>query len=287
LLCRSGTGGPLAVPLDLVTRIERVTGGAIGRAGGRPVLPYQGGTLPLITPHEVAPVAPLGEGDELTVLVIALPDRQVGLLVNGPVDAYQGDAAIDRRTLRGPGVAGSTLIDGQTALVLDVLEMARAVYPGWFRTPEGEAAPRPAGARSGKTVLLAEDSAFFRGQVADLLTEAGHRVLEAEDGAQAWDLLERLGGEVDLVLTDLEMPNLDGLALTRRIRAHPELGRLPVVALTSQTGDADRERGRRAGVDEYQAKLDRDRLSQAVETLLRRAPGAAGADHPTERGSAT
>ncbi len=141
LVFHSGRAERLAIPLDLVVRIERVTADAIRRVGGRPVLPYHGGTLPLLTVHEVAPVPPVDEARELVVLVVSLPGRQVGLLANAPVDAYREQAAIDRATLAGPGVAGSILLDGAPVLVVDVTAIARRCYPEWYPLAPGDGQP--------------------------------------------------------------------------------------------------------------------------------------------------
>ena len=98
------------------------------------------------------------------------------------------------------------------------------------------------------TVLVADDSDFFRGQMQRLVEAVGCRVLAAEDGQAAWELLDQHAGEVDLVATDVEMPRLDGLALTRQIRADGRFAGLPVIALSSLAGEEEIARGMAAGV---------------------------------------
>src|ERR1051326_5520776 len=97
----------------------------------------------------------------------------------------------------------------------------------------------------------------------------GCRVLAAGDGQAAWELLQRHAGEIDLVTTDVEMPRLDGLSLTRQIRADERFARLPVIALSSLAGEEDIAAGRAAGVDEYQVKLDKDELQETIRKLVR------------------
>ncbi len=265
LLFRYAPTERFALPLDMVQRIERVGRKDIVTVGGRRVLQYKGSVLPLLALDDVAQVGVPDEDAEPVVLVVRLPGRSAGLLATGPVDAYQGRLEVDRETLAQPGIAGSTVIDGETVLVVDVVDVARRSYPDWFQEYEaGETE-----AREGATLLLAEDSAFFRGQVAGFFREAGYAVLEAEDGREAWDILCREGEKINAVVTDIEMPHMDGLALTRKIRADERFRHLPVVALTTLAEDEDIERGREAGVTDYQVKLDREELLASVTRLLR------------------
>jgi two-component system chemotaxis sensor kinase CheA len=111
---------------------------------------------------------------------------------------------------------------------------------------------------------VADDSDFFRGQIQRLIEGEGCLVLAAEDGQAAWEMLERHAGQVDLLATDVEMPRLDGLGLTRRIRADARFAGLQIIALSSLAGEEEIARGLAAGVDEYQIKLDKDRLSDSI-----------------------
>ncbi|WP_025322180.1 hybrid sensor histidine kinase/response regulator [Deferrisoma camini] len=265
LLFRYAPTERFALPLDVVQRIERVKRDDIATVGGRRVLQYKGGILPLLALDDVAQVGVPDEDAEPVVLVVRLPGRSAGLLATGPVDAYQGRIEVDRETLVQAGIAGSTVIEGETVLVVDVVDVARRSYPDWFQAYEAEETD----AREGATLLVAEDSAFFRGQVAGFFREAGYAVLEAEDGQEAWDILCREGERIDAVVTDIEMPNMDGLALTRKIRADERFRHLPVVALTTLAEDEDIARGREAGVTDYQVKLDRDELLASVARILR------------------
>jgi two-component system chemotaxis sensor kinase CheA len=148
--------------------------------------------------------------------------------------------------------------------LIDVIELAELAHPEWsaettVQKEEGCAAP---------LVLVAEDSAFFRRQVTDFLTSKGLEVIGCEDGARAWDYLTGDEHKVQLVITDVEMPNMNGFELCRRIKQHGLLSKLPVIALTSLASEADMARGRDVGIDEYQVKMDRERVMEAVTRLL-------------------
>jgi two-component system chemotaxis sensor kinase CheA len=143
-------------------------------------------------------------------------------------------------------------------------------WPEWA-AQQSIAQPRLADAHE-STVLLAEDSNFFRTQVSRFLEEDGYSVLAAPDGEAAWELLLNSLDKVRAVVTDIEMPRLDGLGLARRIRADKRTSGLPIIALTSLAGEDDIARGNAAGIDDYQTKLDRDRLLERLREYLRKSP---------------
>jgi len=205
------------------------------------------------------------------VVVMETGGRPFGLLAAQPVDVVEAAVEIDPHTLRQPGVVGSAILRGRTTLVLDPCDLSRVAWT----TADPGAGPETQPALGGFTVLIAEDSAFFREQVTRLIEEAGCKALAAADGQEAWEILQQRAGEVALVVTDIEMPRLDGLELTRRIRAGHDTARLPVVMLTSLAGQEDIERGCAAGASAYCIKLDRDQLLSAVRRLLAGSGGEA------------
>jgi two-component system chemotaxis sensor kinase CheA len=119
-------------------------------------------------------------------------------------------------------------------------------------------------------ILLAEDSDVFRAQVKRFLEADGHRVIDAADGEEAWDLLIKNLAKVQILVTDIEMPRLSGLELTARIRFDERTKTLPVIAVSSLAGDEDLAKAKAAGVNEYEIKLDRDNLLNSVRSILAR-----------------
>jgi two-component system chemotaxis sensor kinase CheA len=172
-------------------------------------------------------------------------------------------------------LAGASLEpDGAILLVLDVsglVDRARWTRPGAGAArgvpgPAGvPAPPAPAGPAG---ILVVDDTAVVRELERSILEDAGYQVRTAADGHQA--LAELATTPADLVVTDLDMPNCDGLELTRAIRAQPGLAGLPVVVVTSKAAEADRRLAMEAGADAYLAKagLDREALLEVVGRLL-------------------
>ena len=255
-----------AAPLSIVERIERIRTSDIEHIGDRKVVQYRGGSLPLYELSQVANVGQLPERDQQEVIVFKVKDREIGLMVTPPVDAQEVVLNIDSSTLKQPAISGSMIINNHTTLLVDIFELVKILNPEWF---DAEAQAAATMAEDGeKIILFAEDSAFFRNQVKQFMVEDGFKVIEAEDGRIAWELLKERVEEIDLVVTDLEMPNMDGFELTKRIKSDPGYSHLGVIALTSLASEAHIEKGKSVGIDEYEIKLDREKLMAVIRKYM-------------------
>jgi two-component system chemotaxis response regulator CheY len=95
-----------------------------------------------------------------------------------------------------------------------------------------------------KTILTVDDSSSIRQMVKFTLSDAGYTVIEAVDGN---DALTKLTNAVNLVITDLNMPNLDGIGLIRKVRANPLFKGIPIIMLTTESHDSRKQEGKAAG----------------------------------------
>jgi two-component system chemotaxis sensor kinase CheA len=258
------------VPLNQVERVEKIHRDNIEEIGGRRVMQYRGGSLPLISIDEVASVMPLADRNDLLVIVFHLAGKDVGLLATGPIDAIEISADIDDVTLKQPGIMGSAILSGKTTMLVNIFELMKISNPQWF---EDHAAYAEIDANDAQipTILVVEDSNFFRNQVKGYMTEAGFNVLEGEDGKVALLVLEEHIEEITMVVTDIEMPNMNGFELTEIIKSDKRFKHLPVIALTTLAADEDVARGKAVGVDEYHIKLDKERLMECVHRYAKSA----------------
>lgn len=119
-----------------------------------------------------------------------------------------------------------------------------------------------------KRILSVDDSRTMREMVAQTLRKAGFEVIQADDGVNALKVLESHNNAVDVIITDLNMPNMDGLQLVRELRARPAFKATPILFLTTRTGDADKAQGRAAGATGWIAKpFDPQKLVQVVNKV--------------------
>jgi len=264
LLFCNAPGELFLLPLDQVDRVEKITAGDIELVGGRKLARFQGEGVPVYALEEIMRTGVLEDGPDLVCILIAAGGRRFGLLASRPLESLDEIPVPDSGDESRPGVAGTCPVQGRTATVLDVDALERLLQePG-----AGVMPPEPAVSEAGKTILVVDDSQFFRERIAELLRDQGLYVVTADDGAQAWDFLEQGERGVELVVTDLEMPVMDGFGLARKIKADSRLADIPVLALSSLAAREDMEAAREAGVDDYLVKLDEDQLLNAVHVRL-------------------
>ena len=236
------------VPLPMsgpVSRIERV--------GETAVVQYRGHLMPL-----VALSYGMGEagGENQAVLVFGDGDRAVGLMVDEILDVVEAPLVIDPAGAR-PGFLGACVVDGRVTEILDTVHWLQQGQPDWFVAPSSSA-PR---------VLVVEDSAFFRNLVVPAITAAGYEVTTVPNGREALALREA-GESFDVIVSDIEMPELDGLGLARAVREGGAWAELPMIALSSRTEPRDVARGRAAGFSDYIGKFDREALLASLQQCL-------------------
>jgi two-component system chemotaxis sensor kinase CheA len=255
LLFRAGGGAPKAVPLGLIARLEDLETERIERTGDRLVVQYRGGLMPLV-PLEGVAAAP--EGGRQSVLVFGDGDRAMGLMVDEILDVVEERLDIGGAGER-PGFLGSCVIAGRVTDVLDTVYWLKRGEQDWFRGRRATA-QRP-------RLLLVEDSAFFRNLVVPAVTAGGYDVVTVPHGKDALRLRDA-GEAFDAIVSDIEMPELDGYGLARAIREGGPWAGLPLIALTAQSDPAAVQRGREVGFTDYIGKFDRDALMASLRQCL-------------------
>ncbi|MDP2276172.1 MAG: response regulator [Archangium sp.] len=253
-------GETLALPLSGVDGTARLGPEAFYEVGGRRFVTLGGAGVPV---HELeqgqAAAAPEGKRTAVRVRAAGGP---LALLV----DEIVGEEEVSVRPLGPPlrhieGVIGSTLAEsGEVVLVLDPRGLGRL---GAFANEDLAAAPaRPA------RVLVVDDSITTRTLERHILERAGYQVELARDGVEALAALR--ANRFDLVVSDYEMPNLDGIGLVRAMRADEGLEALPLILVTSVVGEETRRRALAAGANAYVMKgqFDQDTLLAAIAEHL-------------------
>ena len=270
LLARAG-GSLFLLPQESVERAIRVSDAEVQPVEGRETILWDGQRLSLARLSDLlglpSPEAPSAPGSRWPCVILGSPDERVALRV----DEILGDREVLVKELRPPlvrvrNVAGAGLLgSGDVALILrpaDLLRSARQVgRPTVLSTSPGER-PRPG------TVLVVDDSITTRTMEKNLLEAAGYEVRLAVDGVEAWTALKT--DKVDLVVSDVDMPRMDGFELTRRIREDRELTDVPVVLVTALESREDKERGIDVGANAYVVKssFDQSNLLEIIRRLV-------------------
>jgi two-component system, chemotaxis family, sensor kinase CheA len=254
LLFRAGSSQPKAVPLSLVTRLEEVDCSKIEVSEAGHLVQYRDQLMALLRVNGETRLK--AEGAQ-PVLVFSDRGRSMGLAVDEIVDIVEERLDIEVSSSH-PGVLGYALVKGQTTEIIDVGHFLPQAFADWFERGD------LSGVRAARTVLLVDDSAFFRDMLAPLIKAAGYQVIAAASAGEAIAMLKS-GKRFDLLVTDIEMPDMDGFALAESLRGTPSTARLPIIGLSAMVSADAIERGRAVGFHDFVAKFDRPGLISAIK----------------------
>jgi two-component system chemotaxis sensor kinase CheA len=268
LLVRAA-GEIFALPCAGVERLARVEVKSLRMLEGKPVALLGGTPLPVLTLVSVLglPAPVLSPDARLTLVVLLVRGRRFGLGVDEVSDLREVLLKpLGRRLRNVRHVSGATILpNGRLSLILNTTELVTTAseLSETVRVLES-----PSAVEARRRLLLVDDSMTTRTLERNILESAGYDVMAAADGRAALELLERHGA--DLVVSDVEMPHLDGLGLLTAIRASSRFRDLPVILLTSLEAADHRQRGLDAGADAYLVKsaFDQSRLLETIRQLL-------------------
>ena len=271
LLVSSG-GATFGFTAQYVAELVTIDPGALVRAAERDAF---------ILRNEFVPVVPLAALLGLALPTSDPPPRQVlvVLRVRNEKLAVRVDALLDERDLvirpLPPHLGGlsmvSGMVDGAGHALVGVLHAPALLTAARRMRARPEVAtnvPAMTGEAHAPAILVVDDSLNTREIEKDVLEAAGYRVTLAEDGVDGLD--KALAGDFDAVLTDVEMPRMDGFTLTEQLRRDARYALRPIVIITSREKESDKQRGVEVGADAYIVKgdFDQNRLAETLKMLL-------------------
>ena len=265
---------PYAFPLARVHRIIRVERSEIASVEGRQHFALDGRQIGLVWAHQLLDVPASPSPDDMSVVVIGEHELAWGVVV----DRFVGEQelvlrGLDTRLSKVQDVGGAALLpDGSPLLVLDVEDLMRTasalVSAG---SPEAMRQEPSATGKIRKRVLVVDDSLTVRELERKMIEGLGYTVDVAVDGMEGWNAMR--AGHYDLVVTDVDMPRMDGIELVTLIKRDAALRATPVMIVSYKDRDEDRRRGLDAGADYYLTKG-----SFYDETMLRAVEDFIGGD---------
>jgi len=273
-------GEPYAFPLTQIERLVAVPAERVRAVEDRQHVDYDGRVVGLVPATDALGIkAPPRGQDPVRALILRSGDDLYGLVV----DAFLGEQSLvvrplDPRLGRVANVSALSLdADGRPLVIIDVPDLLRSVdrllHEGRLRSIRATGFASAIRARRVKRILVVDDSITVREVERKLLQNRGYDVDVCVDGADGWNAVR--AGRYDLVVTDVDMPRMDGIELVRRIRSEPRLERLPVMIVSYKDREDDRLRGLEAGANAYLTKS-----SFQDETLVRQVVDLVG--EPTE-----
>jgi two-component system, chemotaxis family, sensor kinase CheA len=254
LVFRAGSPQPKAVPLSLVSRLEEIDCRRIEISDGRHLVQYRDQLMPLL---RIDTHTGIKQEGAQPILVFSDNGRSVGLVVDEIVDIVEEQLDIEVASDR-PGIVGYAVVKGSATEIIDVGHFLPQAFEDWFRRREN------AGRRVARSILLVDDSAFFRDLLAPLIKAAGCQVIAVASAAQALAAI-KAGARVDIVVTDVEMPDMDGFELAAALHDNPGTAAIPIIGLSAMISPDAIERGRTVGFHDFVAKFDRAGLVAAIK----------------------
>jgi two-component system chemotaxis sensor kinase CheA len=291
LLVKVNSPAKHAIVLNYVHRLEEFNNNQIEYAGNQPVVRYGDLTLPLIFSNECLGY-PKSQTDReiFPAVVVQRSGKKYGLVVDFIIDTYSSNLEVQSTELKQVGIFGSINAPEELIVVIDPFELIdqkfpdlgkKAVFPLSTNTnePDSEYEKKDgnlsylkrSSAKAGSTnkILLVEDTMFFRKTIKKIFEENGYQVVTANDGKEALDILEAGEVEFDIVVSDIEMPRVNGFQLAEIIKKKDKTKSLPLLAVSSRAENSYIQEGLKAGYDFYMEKLQPEQLLTAVAQLIK------------------
>lgn len=266
LLFGAGENSRRAVPLSLVARLEEVDVTTIEVSDGKPVVQYRGQLMPLVRLDDTYQLKTEGRQP---VLVFVDGDKSMGIVVDEIVDILEDNINIELSSAV-DGQVGTAVVNGNATEMIDVAYYIEKA----FGALGSSSTSGHTGADSKPHILLVDDSKFFLNMVKPLLSATGYKVTAVGSGAAALALREK-GNDYDIIISDIEMPDMDGFSFAEEVRDGGIWQRTPMIALSSHHTPKDFARGREVGFDDYVVKLERDTLMGTIVEQINKKQNAA------------
>ncbi|MBO8155584.1 MAG: chemotaxis protein CheW [Bacillaceae bacterium] len=261
LMFGTSAGETFCMDLELIARIEKVNRSQIERIGDKDFIQFQGEPLRVIELEDYLPIGRAsGAEQECYVIVPKLVKHPIGIMCSRIYDSIESSIEFSQNNdIAFKGIVGSAILQNRIVLLLNIYELFEMADPENYSYDDKTHLAQ-------HTVLLAEDTPFFRRLEQQYMESAGYHVLAATNGKEAWEILR--SHEVDVVVTDIHMPIMNGIEFVKKIRSDGKYADLPVIAVTSINEQAMKEKAYEAGVDFYEIKLDKQRLLEKLKTAL-------------------
>jgi two-component system, chemotaxis family, sensor kinase CheA len=270
LLFKGLNNETMALDMALISRVEEIQQKDIEHIGEMQYIKFRGDLLRVIHAEEFLGLCKHKNNrrrdknaipdpeKKLYVIIPKLTCHPIGILTDLVKDTVQMKIDLNHEDKKIKGMIGSAILNQQIILLINLYELLEMADPTNFEVE------KLAGTKEIK-ILLVEDTPFFLKLERDYLIEAGYDVVTAVNGKEALNYLQE--HDVDAVVSDVNMPVMDGLELVKRIRADKKLEKLPVMAVTSLCGELQKKSGLEAGFDSYELKLDRATMLQTLKKV--------------------
>jgi len=269
LVVRLGDERGYAIPLCLVTRLEEFAEKDINFSGELALIKYGEKPMPLLNVEKLlqmdATKSRLNNLDKnpiIPTIVFSVKGHNVSLVVDEILDIGVTTSEVNTDSVDRDGLWGTVYINDNLYPVIDIHRLVE-MHPIGKNIFAGKKK-----VKLNKTILLAEDSPVFQKVLIELLEEEGFDVLLGKNGAEAYKILETTTTKIDLIVTDVEMPELNGFQFAKKVRENEKFSTLPIVAVTTRVDEKDLQKGKEVGFTCHLEKLNKEDVTSHIKELV-------------------
>lgn len=264
VLFRLGDDRVYGIPLSIISRLEEFSPDRVEIAGEQRLIRYRGNSMPLLNVEKSLKLN--GESalkttkdGKLNCIVVTINNVSFGFVVTEIIDISWSESVLETDTIDRDGLLGTVYIDDKLITLLDIFKIIGLTEVG-KRISGADANLKLKG-----RVLVVDDSPLYRRVQEDLLTEAGLEVIVARDGKEALELFKSRD-DIQVIITDIEMPLLNGFELSEEVRNINK--KVPIIAISTKVGPADKEQGQKAGFTFHLEKLNKREVLETLDKCL-------------------
>ncbi|MFZ9001362.1 MAG: chemotaxis protein CheW [Bacteriovoracaceae bacterium] len=270
LLAGLGDGRVYGIPLILVSRLEEFPAEEIEYSGNQALIRYGNTPMPLFNLEKTLGLngesflrpENISSNKVIPCVVVKLKDRLFGFVVHSIQDIAISVEHINTETIDREGLLGTVYVNEKTVTLLDVhtiINLQKVVSNN----------KKYINKKNNGIILLVEDSPLYRKIESEFLIEQGFEVVEAQNGEEGLAIYSSDPAKISFVVTDLDMPTMDGYEMAGKIRALSDIGsKVPILALSTSITDKEVEKGSKAGINAYEEKFNKENILKVLTGLM-------------------
>jgi len=251
-----------AIPVNLLSEVDRFHNSEIKHVGDREFIKRHGRSLPLLRLEKLLKVSPIASSQQTCIVLV--PSRvsyEMGIVASKIITTIDLTENLNTKEADEVGIMATFFYDDKLITLLDIYTLIHGSDPERYKNIIKDNI-------DDCRILVAEDQVFFRQLVAQYFKSYGvSKVTVVNDGQEALEELQARHSLYDVIVSDIEMPNMNGYELVASVKADPKLSKIPIMALTSLSGEKNVQKGMEAGFDKYEIKIDKERVVTAVAEL--------------------
>ena len=267
LLFKASGNEILGVDMSLISRVQKIHIDSLIKVGSKYYFKYNSENIRVIRPEHYIPISNnKNKAKNAYVIIPKDLSYRTAIIAEEILDTVCTDISIQPNCGKGIAICGSQFIKDKLITLVDFTELLQLVTPKYNKLCSKEVLIMKDNNKDKIKILVVEDTQVFAKTLKNILEKEGYQVILAKNGIEGINLLKN--NLFNLIISDIEMPEMDGLTFIKNARNIDKAKNIPAIALTSLNDEQDRQRGFEAGFDYYEIKLNEKELIDIVNAIL-------------------